>query len=96
MTLQSAVVAAADRHQAFARAVTSVAAVYWVSALQGIWSGLAIAFTEGDAMRVALWVNAVFSAIQGLQLASRNFLKLTGTNLPKDPGSDDGTASDSQ
>jgi len=98
MNMKSAVLATADRHQVFARAVTSVGAVYWVTSLQGIWTGLAILFTEGEGMRFALYVNAVFSAISGLQMASRNYLKLTGTNLPRagEPPHDDGTASDGQ
>lgn len=96
MSIKSAVVATADRYSTFARIVTSVGAVYWIASLQGIWTGLALVFSQGAGARFALYVNAGFTAITGLQLAARNYLKLTGTSLQKPAPTDDGTASDSQ
>lgn len=96
MTLKAAVVATADRYQAFAAAVTSVGAVYWLGTMEGVWAILAVLFTSERGARFALCVVVAFRAISFLQLKARAYLELTGTSLPKPAPSDDGTASDSQ
>ena len=97
MTIQSAVVGAADRYSTFARVITSVGAVYWVATLQGLWTILAVLFADNEHARIALYGNTAFSALTYLQLKARDYLKLTGINLPRPTDThDDGTASDSE
>jgi uncharacterized membrane protein YiaA len=96
MTIKSAVVATADRYQAFSAAVTSVGAVYWLGAMEGLWAILAVLFTSDRGAHFALCVVVAFRALSYLQLKARAYLELTGTSLPKPAQGDDGTSSDSQ
>ncbi len=85
MSIKSAVVATADRYQAFAATVTSVGAVYWMGTLEGAWTILAVLLAEPDTAKFALWGNAVFRLLSFLQLKARAYLELTGTSLPQPP-----------
>lgn len=90
MNIQTAVVGAADRYSTFARVITSVGAVYWVATLQGLWTILAVLFADDRHARLALYVNTGFSALTYMQLKARDYLKLTGRNLPPAAEPDDG------
>ncbi len=92
MTIQSAVVATADRYSTFARIVTSVGAVYWLGTLEGAWTILAVLFADPEYAKYALYGNLFFRLTSFLQLKARAYLELTGTNMPKpdDAGQDSG------
>lgn len=87
MSIKSAVVATADRYQAFAATVTSVGAVYWLGTMEGLWAILAVLFTSESGARFALCVVVGFRAVAFLQLKARAYLELTGTSLPQPPPS---------